>query len=46
MQARLEAKIAGFGCMFAVDYLRAGASGTDGSRTLPWREMDSNFQSR
>ena len=22
MQARLEAKIAGFGCMFAVDYLR------------------------
>ena len=22
MQARLEAKIAGFGCMFAIDYLR------------------------
>jgi hypothetical protein len=22
MQARLEAKFAGFGCMFAVDYLR------------------------
>jgi hypothetical protein len=21
----------------------SGASGTDGSRTLPWREMDSNF---